>query len=171
MDSLHALVQQGKVLYLGVSDTPAWVVAAADVYARSEGKTPFSVYQGNWSVLMGDLERDVVPMARQFGMEVAPYGVVGSGKLQSGKQIEERKRGGEGLRVVLTGPEQTEDELKMSEALERVGKEVGVESVTAVTLAYARAKAAHVFPIIGGRKIDHLMDNITCLESICRNSR
>ncbi|CAI4307810.1 AMP_1a_G0014550.mRNA.1.CDS.1 [Saccharomyces cerevisiae] len=48
MDSLHILVQQGKVLYLGVSDTPAWVVSAANYYAQSHGKTPFSIYQGKW---------------------------------------------------------------------------------------------------------------------------
>jgi aryl-alcohol dehydrogenase-like predicted oxidoreductase len=62
MDSLHILVQQGKVLYLGVSDTPAWIVASANRYARDHGKTPFSIYQGLWSIMSRDLERDVVPM-------------------------------------------------------------------------------------------------------------
>lgn len=51
MDSLHILVESGKVLYLGISNTPAWVVAAANTYARDHGKTPFSVYQGQWNVL------------------------------------------------------------------------------------------------------------------------
>jgi aryl-alcohol dehydrogenase-like predicted oxidoreductase len=45
MDALHILVQQGKVLYLGVSDTPAWWVSAANTYARYNGKTPFVIYQ------------------------------------------------------------------------------------------------------------------------------
>ena len=43
MDALHILVEQGKVLYLGISDSPAWVVSAANYYARGHGKTPFSV--------------------------------------------------------------------------------------------------------------------------------
>ncbi|GAA6015240.1 hypothetical protein JCM10207_003658, partial [Rhodosporidiobolus poonsookiae] len=59
MDSLHILVEQGKVMYLGVSDTPAWWVAAANQYAISAGKTPFVIYQGRWNVMMRDLERDV----------------------------------------------------------------------------------------------------------------
>jgi aryl-alcohol dehydrogenase-like predicted oxidoreductase len=164
MDSLHILVQQGKVLYLGISDTPAWVVSAANYYAKAHGKTPFSIYQGNWNVMLRDMERDIIPMARYFGMAIAPYGAIGSGKLQSKKQIEERRRAGEGLRAVLSGPEQTEEELEMSRALERVGREVGVESVAAIALAYVRAKAPRVFPIVGGRKIEHLMDNIKCLE-------
>jgi aryl-alcohol dehydrogenase-like predicted oxidoreductase len=46
MDSLQILVEQGKVLYLGISDTPAWIVTAANLYARAHGKTPFSIYQG-----------------------------------------------------------------------------------------------------------------------------
>lgn len=51
MDSLHVLVQQGKVLYLGVSNTPAWIVSAANTYAEDHGKTPFTVYQGQWNVV------------------------------------------------------------------------------------------------------------------------
>ena len=68
MDALHVLIQQGKVMYLGVSNTPAWVVSAANTYARAHGKTPFVIYQGSWSLVQRDLERDVIPMARQFGM-------------------------------------------------------------------------------------------------------
>lgn len=55
VDSVHALVQSGKVLYLGVSNTPAWIVSAANTYARDHGKTQFSVYQGQWN-LMGMFE-------------------------------------------------------------------------------------------------------------------
>lgn len=72
MDSLHMLVEQGKVLYLGISDTPAWVVAAANTYAVEQGKTPFSIYQGRWNIMLRDMERDIIPMARHFGMALAP---------------------------------------------------------------------------------------------------
>lgn len=72
MDSLHILVEQGKVMYLGASDTPAWIVAAANTYAIENGKTPFSIYQGRWNLLHRDFERDIIPMARQFGMALAP---------------------------------------------------------------------------------------------------
>ncbi|THG97622.1 hypothetical protein EW145_g7579, partial [Phellinidium pouzarii] len=51
MDNLHHLVAAGKVLYLGVSDTPAWVVGTANQYAKDHGKTPFVVYQGAWNVM------------------------------------------------------------------------------------------------------------------------
>ncbi|KAJ1047254.1 hypothetical protein FZC27_8065g5183 [Saccharomyces cerevisiae] len=151
MDSLHILVQQGKVLYLGVSDTPAWVVSAANYYATSHGKTPFSIYQGKWNVLNRDFERDIIPMARHFGMALAPWDVMGGGRFQSKKAMEERKKNGEGLRTFVGGPEQTELEVKISEALNKIAEEHGTESVTAIAIAYVRSKAKKCFPI-GWRK-------------------
>ena len=67
MNGLHNLVAQGKVLYLGVSDTPAWIVSKANQYARMAGKTPFSIYQGAWSIMQRDMERDIIPMAVEEG--------------------------------------------------------------------------------------------------------
>ncbi len=59
---------------------------------------------------------------------------------------------------------QTEDEKKMSEALSKVAEEHGIESVTAIALAYVMAKAPNVFPLVGGRKVEHLKDNIQALS-------
>ena len=72
VDGLHTLIMQGKVLYLGISDSPAWVVAQANTYARLTGKTPFTIYQGKWNIMARDFERDVLPL------------VVMQGKLSSG---------------------------------------------------------------------------------------
>ena len=163
MDSLHILVEQGKVMYLGISDSPAWVVSAANTYARAHGKTPFSIYQGRWNVMRRDFERDIIPMARHFGMALAPWDVLGSGHFQTAKQLEERKKAGEGLRSTVGG-EQTEEEKHISEALAVVAAEHGIESVTAIALAYVLCKAPNVFPLVGGRKIEHLHDNIRALS-------
>ncbi|KAL9095943.1 MAG: hypothetical protein Q9165_001941 [Trypethelium subeluteriae] len=163
MDSLHVLVEQGKILYLGVSDTPAWIVSAANYYARASGKTPISIYQGRWNVMMRDFEREIIPMARHFGMALAPWGTMGSGKFQSKKAIEERKQKGEPLRSIL-GAEQSEDEAKISEALCNVAAEHGIESPTAIALAYVMSKYPYTYPIVGGRKVEHLRDNMKCLK-------
>ncbi|CAI4435017.1 BAI_1a_G0016280.mRNA.1.CDS.1 [Saccharomyces cerevisiae] len=164
MDSLHILVQQGKVLYLGVSDTPAWVVSAANYYAKSHGKTPFSIYQGKWNLLNRDFERDIIPMARHFGMALAPWDVMGGGRFQSKKAMEERRKNGEGIRSFVGASEQTDAEIKISEALAKVAEEHGTESVTAIAIAYVRSKAKNVFPLVGGRKIEHLKQNIEALS-------
>lgn len=159
MDALHIVVQQGKVLYLGISDSPAWVVSAANTYAKASGKTPFSIYQGRWNVMRRDFERDIIPMARHFGMALAPWDVLGQGKFQTTKEIEARKKRGEPLRH-LAQEEQTEEEIKISAALAKVAGEHGIESVTAIALAYVFAKYPYVYPIVGGRKVHHLEENI-----------
>lgn len=164
MDSMHILVEQGKVLYLGISDTPAWIVSACNYYAKAHSKTPFSVYQGRWSVMLRDFEREILPMARHFGMALCPWDVMGGGKFQTKEQIEERKKNNEGLRSGMGGAEQTETEVKISEALQKVGKEHGTDSVTAIAIAYVMSKAPNVFPLIGGRKVEHLHGNIEALK-------
>ncbi|KAG6844597.1 hypothetical protein H0H87_005613 [Tephrocybe sp. NHM501043] len=74
MRGLHALVMAGKVLYLGISDTPAWVVTKANQYARDHALTPFSIYQGAWNVMDRDFEREIIPMARSEGTILpSPY--------------------------------------------------------------------------------------------------
>ncbi|KAF7519033.1 hypothetical protein PCG10_010401 [Penicillium crustosum] len=83
MKSLNTLVQQGKVLYLGISDTPAWVITKDNAYAREYGLRQFSVYQGRYSAMMRDLERDIIPMARDEGMAIHSWDVLGSVPLTS----------------------------------------------------------------------------------------
>lgn len=166
MDSLHILVEQGKVLYLGISDCPAWVVSAANVYATSHGKTPFSIYQGRWNIMMRDFERDIIPMARHFGMALAPWDVLGAGRFFPKKALEERQSSGEGIRTFMKpSQEQTSEEAAMGEALAKVAAEYGDDvSFTAVALAYVMSKTSNVFPIVGGRKVEHLKDNIRALS-------
>jgi aryl-alcohol dehydrogenase-like predicted oxidoreductase len=161
MDSLQLLVQQGRVLYLGISDTPAWVVAGANHYAKAHGKTPFSIYQGQWNILLRDLEREILPMAISFGMAIAPWGSLGQGKFRRPEEVKEKKANGEVQRFMT---EQTDEEKAMSVALTKVADAHGLKSLTAVALAYVRSKAPNVFPLVGGRKIEHLKDNIKGLE-------
>ncbi|KAK0465825.1 NADP-dependent oxidoreductase domain-containing protein [Armillaria novae-zelandiae] len=166
MDSLHNLVTAQKVLYLGVSDTPAWVVSQANQYAVDHGKTPFVVYQGSWSILERSFEREIIPMAKSLGMALSPWGVLGHGKLRTDAEEARRKETGEKGRSMF-GPnwERTEVEVKVCRALEKVAAEVGAESnITAVAIAYVMHKTPYVFPIIGGRKVEHLEANLKALD-------
>lgn len=178
MDSLHHLVLQGKVMYLGASDTPAWVVSMANVYAREKGKTQFSVYTGRWNLICRDFERDILPMCRQFGMALVPWGCVGGGKFQRREDVEERNRSGEGLRGSIWRPNvQSEDEKAASEALVKVAGEIGEKmGVTQVALAYVLNKARqlgvyNVFPVVGGRKVEQLEENIRALGTTLTNAQ
>lgn len=79
----------------GISDTPAWIVSSANRYARDHGKTPFVIYQGRWNVLIRDFERDIIPMCRHEGMALAPWEVLGGGKIRTDAEEEQRRKTGE----------------------------------------------------------------------------
>ncbi|PCH40477.1 aryl-alcohol dehydrogenase [Wolfiporia cocos MD-104 SS10] len=172
MDGLHNMVVQGKVLYLGVSDVPAWLVVKANDYARSNGKTPFVVYQAPYSVLQRDIEREILPMCRYEGAPPAPrrglaltlWNVLAGGHIRTDEEEERRRQTGENGRTTLGPWERTPDEKKMCDALGVVAQQVGAKSITAVAIAYTMHKAPFVFPIIGGRKVEHLQANIEALS-------
>ena len=93
------------------------------------------------------------------------WDALGGGKFQSKAELERRKAAGEGLRAFAGRPaHQTEEEIKASEALAQVASEHGIDSVTAIALAYVMSKAGNVFPLIGGRKVEHLTENIQALS-------
>jgi len=64
MLGLHRLVLSGKILYPAISDTPAWIVVSANCYARQHGYSPFVLYQGLWSLMARDVEREVLRESR-----------------------------------------------------------------------------------------------------------
>jgi len=103
-------------------------------------------------------------MARMFNMALAPWGVLGGGRFQSKKALAERAAKGEALRSFGQPPVQSEKEALVSDALCKVAEEHGIESPTTIALAYVMSKAANVFPIIGGRKVEHLQENIAGLS-------
>lgn len=156
MQSLNHLVASGKVLYLGVSDTPAWVVSKANEYARCHGLRPFTVYQGRWSAARRDLERDIIPMCRAEGMAIAPWGALGGGNFRTEEQFQQAKTEGRAVKA-------TPAEVEVSRALESVAKRKGT-IVTSIAMAYVMAKTNYVFPIVGGRTLQHLKGNIEALS-------
>ena len=107
MQGLNNLVKSGKVLYLGVSDTPAWVISRANEYARHHGLAQFVLYQGRWSAAARDVERDILPMCITEGMGIAPWGAIGQGKFQRKADFGKSKDGRSAAKL-------TDDEIKVS---------------------------------------------------------
>jgi len=165
MNGLHTLVAQGKVLYLGISDTPAWVVSKANQYARDHGRTPFCIYQGKWNVMERDFERDIIPMARSEGLALAPWSVLAAGKIRTDEEEQRRKESGEkGRSLGGSDWERTDAQKKVCKVLEEVAAEVGAKHITAVAIAYTMHRTPYVFPLIGGRKVEHLLANLEALD-------
>src|SRR5690606_34487126 len=94
---LDDLVSSGKILYIGISDTPAWVVARANMLAELRGWAQFVALQVPYSLLRRDAERELLPMARSLDLAVTPWGLlhggVLTGKYLNGKPSESTRLG------------------------------------------------------------------------------
>src|SRR4029434_10277948 len=84
MRALDDLVRQGKVLYVGISDAPAWWIAQANTLATLRGWSPFVGLQIEYSLLERTVERELLPMARALHVTVTAWsplaGVILTGK-------------------------------------------------------------------------------------------
>ncbi|KAL8771619.1 MAG: hypothetical protein Q9209_003063 [Squamulea sp. 1 TL-2023] len=152
MHSLNTVCDQGKVLYLGISDTPAWVVTKANEYARGKGLRQFVVYEGRWSAADRDFERDILSMCAAEGMGIMPWGPLGGGNFKPAEQREAVA----GQSRNMAPPR--EKDVKVSAVLEKIAK--AKKKRRSRVLRWP----PYVFPVVGGRKIEHLKGNIEALS-------
>jgi aryl-alcohol dehydrogenase-like predicted oxidoreductase len=155
--ALDDQVRLGKVLYLGVSDTPAWVVAQMQTLAAAHGWSPFAGLQIEYSLVQREVERELIPMARGLGLGVLAWGPLGAGVL-SGKYARPGGQGGQ-RRLADVDPSR----LALAQAVADVADGLGLSS-SVVALAWLRAQGG-VIPILGARTVQQLADNLTCLDS------
>jgi aryl-alcohol dehydrogenase-like predicted oxidoreductase len=159
MRALDDAVRAGKVLYVGVSDTPAWVVSRGQTLADLRGWTPFVGLQVPYSLVQREVERDLLPMAEHLGLSVAAWSPLAAGVL-SGKFTRS---------TVSSGPSRVDPEA-VSERDRRIAREVdavadqlGVSS-SQVAIAWTRATRPWVHPILGARRPDQLTDNLAAAD-------
>jgi aryl-alcohol dehydrogenase-like predicted oxidoreductase len=161
MRGLDDLVRMGKVFYLGISDAPAWWVARANTMAELRGWTPFTALQIKYSLIERTPERDLLPMARNLGLGVTPWGVLGGGLL-SGKYLD--ASGEVDSKRPEVGTEISASQLATMRALAEVAQETG-QSAAQVALAWCRQQPhAVIIPIIGARKPSQIKDNLGCVD-------
>ncbi len=154
--ALDDQVRLGKVLYLGVSDTPAWVVAQMQTLATSRGWTPFAGLQIEYSLVQREVERELIPMARGLGLGVLAWGPLGAGIL-SGKYARPAALSGQ-RRLADVDP----GRLAIAQAVADVADSLGLTSAL-VALAWLRSRDG-VIPILGARTAQQLTDNLACLD-------
>ena len=153
MRALDDLVRAGKVLYAGVSDTPAWIVSRAQTLAQLRGWTPFSVLQIEYSLAERTVERDLVPMARALGLSIAPWSPLAGGVL-SGKYSQGETESNRGFPIAPKS-------LEIARKLGEVAQEIGC-SPSQLALKWLVDK--NTIPILGARKIEQFEDNLKCLD-------
>jgi aryl-alcohol dehydrogenase-like predicted oxidoreductase len=162
MAALEDLVRSGKVRYIGVSDTPAWKVAEANVTARFRGWSAFIGLQIEYSLLERSVEQELMPMARELGLGVTPWSPLKSGAL-SGKytraNINEVKRD----RGWFLDPFLNEKTFALVDELGVIAK-AHDSTVARAALAWVRMQPGVTSTIIGARRLAQLDDNVKSLD-------
>ena len=164
MRAFDDLVRQGKILYAGVSDMPAWLVAKANTLAELRGWCSFVGLQIEYSLIERTPERDLLPMAADLGVGVTAWSPLAGGVL-TGKQLE--PGGAKDSRQANASMQQFLKSDARKEAIARevvaVARESG-HSPAQVALAWLRQRAEPVIPIIGARKLAQVKDNLACVD-------
>lgn len=167
MRGLDDLVSQGKVLYVGISDTPAWRIARMNTLAQLRGWTPFIALQIQYSLVERTVERELIPMARELGLGVLPWSPLAGGVL-SGKYSKDdlAKSGpdtGSRREVVQSHDMLNERSLTIAEEVKRIAKTLG-HMPSQIALHWLLRQPGVTSPILGTRKLSHLEDNLGALE-------
>jgi aryl-alcohol dehydrogenase-like predicted oxidoreductase len=162
MAALDDLVRAGKVRYIGVSDTPAWKVAEANVTARFRGWSSFIGLQIEYSLLERSVEQELVPMARELGLGITPWSPLKSGAL-SGKYTRANAGQVKGDRGVFLDSFLGEKTYALVDELEKIAK-AHESTVARVALAWVQAQPGVTSTIIGARRLAQLEDNVKALS-------
>ena len=158
MRALDDLVRSGKVLYLGLSDAPAWVAARANTVAELRGWTPFAGLQLNYSLLERGIERELLPMCAAMDLSIAAWAPLARGVL-SGKFT--RGNATEGSRTKRE--DLSERDLRIATEVDAVADQLGTTS-SRVALAWTRARRRWIHPILGARTPDQLTDSLAAFD-------
>lgn len=158
MKGLEDLVSRGMVHYIGVSDTPAWVVSQANTMAQLRGWNQFVGLQIEYSLIQRTVEPELLPMAKAFGMTVTSWAPLGGGVL-TGKYL----KGDKGRlpdSSIRLGERATLIAKKVVELAEQLGVTPGQLAINWTR----QHKGQSVIPIIGATRVSQLEDVLGCLK-------
>jgi len=163
MRGLDDLVRQGKVLYVGISDAPAWWVAQANTLAYLRGWSPFVGLQIEYSLIERTVERELLPMAKALNLGVTAWSPLAGGVLTGkyhGHSSEPGRMSSDMMKDFM--PEQQRAD-RVVAAVKAVANQLG-RSMAQVGLAWLRYRPVPVIPILGARKLSQLQDNLASFD-------
>jgi aryl-alcohol dehydrogenase-like predicted oxidoreductase len=164
MRGLDDLIRQGKVLYVGISDAPAWWIAQANTLAQLRGWSPFVGLQIEYSLIERTVERELVPMAKALNLGLTAWSPLARGMLTGkyhGHGSSEQGRMNSDMMKDFMPEQQRAD--RVVTAIKAVSDQTG-RSMAQVALAWLRCRPVPVIPIIGARKLSQLQDNLASFD-------
>lgn len=153
MRSLEDVVRSGQALHIGVSDTPAWIIAQANTLAAMRGWEPFTAVQAEYSLIERSAERELLPMAKAFGLAFTPWAPLAGGAL-TGKYLQPSA---EQKRLSPQSKRVTGRNIDIAAAVVDAARELGW-SPAQVALVWCRQREETVVPIAGARKLEQMHD-------------
>jgi aryl-alcohol dehydrogenase-like predicted oxidoreductase len=157
MRGLDDLIRQGKVNYIGISDTPAWVISRGQTLSELMGWSQFIALQVEYSLLQRTPERELIPMAKHYQMTVTPWAPLAGGAL-TGKYLK-----GDKGRLPENSKRLDERAVAITQTVISIADEIGC-SPAHVALKWTMQQGFSSIPIIGATKVAQLEDNIKSLE-------
>ena len=164
MRGLDDLVRAGKVLYVGISDAPAWWIAQANTLGHLRGWSPFIGLQIEYNLIERTVERELIPMAKALNIGVTAWSPLSRGVLTGkyhGQGSSEPGRMSSDMMKEYMPEQQRSD--RVVAAVKTVSDEIG-RSMAQVALAWLRYRPVPVIPIIGARKLSQLKDNLASFD-------
>ncbi|NNE34628.1 MAG: aldo/keto reductase [Rhodothermales bacterium] len=159
MRGLDDLVRQGNVLYVGISDTPAWIVSQANTIADFRGWSRFIGLQIRYSLIDRAAERDLLPMAKALGLGVTPWSILGAGVLTGKYNGEDQPEEGR----AKAGAATVKRNLTIAQACIDIATELGC-SPSQVAIRWVMQQPQTIVPLIGARNLAQLNDNLGVLD-------
>ena len=169
MRALDDLVRSGKVLHIGICNTPAWLIAEMQTIADLRGWAPLVALQIEYSLVERTVEHELIPMARSMGLAVLPWSPLGGGILtgkytkadltdENDADVSPTRKG-----VIASSGHLSERSLKIADVVVEVAGELGM-TPSQVALAWTLANPAVVAPVMGARTLAQAEDNFGALE-------
>jgi aryl-alcohol dehydrogenase-like predicted oxidoreductase len=159
MRRLDDLVRQGKVVYVGVSDTPAWEVSRANTLADLRGWAPFVALQIRYSLIDRTAERDLLPMARALDLAVTPWSVIGAGVLSGKYNRDTKPEEGRAKEGAATVPRN----LEIASEVIAVSEDLGC-TPTQAAISWVQQQRGVIVPLVGARNLAQLEENLGALS-------
>jgi 1-deoxyxylulose-5-phosphate synthase len=159
MATLHALVQAGKVRYLGASSMWAWQFAKLQHAAALGGWTPFTAMQDQYNVLKREEERDMIPMCLDQGVGLTPYSPLAKGRAARPWGARTARSSAD----AVAGAYDRDVDEPVVAAIQRVAEARDVP-MARVALAWVLSKPVVSCPIVGATKPHHLRDAVAALD-------
>lgn len=159
MRALHDLVQQGKVFYVAISDTPAWIVSRANAIADLRGWDPFVALQIEYSLIQRTPERDLIPMANALDLAVVGWAPIAGGAL-TGKYLQDN---GDPKRLQPNSVRLNERNRAIAQEVVNIAHETGY-SAAQVAIRWVMQQHQQIIPIVGARHTGQLQDSLKATE-------